>query len=53
MKNFSFAQWAKIDLTKYKDQQFATKQDHHFVLSIIKFFYQNGEIFLPFFEVNH
>ena len=35
MKTFSFSQWVKFELTLYKNQQFATKQDQHFVLTNI------------------
>ena len=38
MKTFSFSQWVKFELTLYKNQQFATKQDQHFVLTKIPVF---------------
>ena len=51
MKSFSFSQLAKNELTLYKDEQFATKQVQDFVLTKISvFYYQNGDIFLPFLK---
>ena len=52
IKRFSFSQWAKIELTLYKDQQFAAKQDQYFVLENIPVFSIKMERFVYLFEVN-
>ena len=52
MKTFSFSQWGKFELTLYKDQQFATEQDQHFVLTKIPVFsstfalWENAELYI-------
>ena len=52
MKTFSFSQWVKFELTLYKNQQFATKQDQHFVLTKIPVFsstfalWENAELYI-------
>ena len=50
MKRFSFSEWLKIELTLYKDQQFATKQDQHFVMTMIQVVILKMERFFYFFK---
>ena len=50
LKSFLLSQRAKIEVTLYKDQQFATKQDQHFVLTKIPVFDIKIEIILLFFS---
>ena len=52
MKTFPFSQWVKFELTLYKNHQFATKQNQHFVLTKIWVFssafalWANAELYI-------
>ena len=52
MKTFSFSQLVKFELALYKNEQFATKQDQHFVLTKIPVLssafalWENAELFI-------